>query len=240
MVKGQKRPRRLAILLLALMLVVGACSSTDLSFDAQFVDATIDNDFSTGGDDASGTTDADDTSVVAEVADTVGADVSLTCKLLFPTKPKMELVISEVVPGPSGFIELHNPTNTDFSVNSLGGSGYQLCEPSVCKKLSEIDSSMQIAAGGYARFAIPSAFTKASDSFGELVLYNGEVKPENVIDYICWGTGAFVSKGDGGKWAGDCVTTIPTGKALKRVSDSDGLTASSYSVAGDPSGPACQ
>ena len=143
------------------------------------------------------------------------------------------LIISAIDPGES--IELFNDSGSSVDLSASTGD---LCSPFTYVTLATLAPETVIGPGEYATLPWPAAFFD-NEAGGQIILYNistGHL-PDNIADFICWGTGSAGRKTqaeDVGKWSGDCVAAISAGKTIRRFTGTDGTTLTSYDPVAEP------
>lgn len=149
-----------------------------------------------------------------------------------------DIILSEIVPGAGGYIELYNTTS---SAITLPGA-YQLCSRPSYAGLG----TGTIPARGYLSIPWPAGFSDTLAG-GEVVLYSdgGFATPSSVMDFVCWGTNPHATRQptafSAGRWSastGGCAPAI-TGGAIHRRPLNDGVDASDYDTTSRPSGVSC-
>jgi hypothetical protein len=146
--------------------------------------------------------------------------------------PFPALVISEVNPG--DYVELFNTTDTDIV---LPGSYW------LCSDLLYAQVAGTVPAGGYATVTWPANFTRATNTSGEMIVYDNFdfTLDEHIMDYVIWGSPTFNRKGQAiavGKWVGANLTAL-AGGAVHRTIGVTGTTAADYDNTSAPSAQNC-
>ena len=146
--------------------------------------------------------------------------------------PLPALVISEVNPG--DYVELFNTTNGDIVLPGI----YWLCSD-----LQYAQVAGTVPAGGYATVPWPANFTRATNTSGEMIVYDNFdfTLDEHIMDYVIWGNPTFNRKGQAiaiGKWVGANATAL-TGGAIHRKIGVTGTTAADYDNTSAPSPMNC-
>jgi hypothetical protein len=143
------------------------------------------------------------------------------------------VVISEIKPGPGGYIELFNTTNGDFNT-----TGYWFCSPFVYAQVSVL-----VPAGSYKTVPWPASFDDTAAG-GEIQLFRSSAFNTSIeiLDFVCWGVNPHSSrKGQAeavGKWSGPCPGVLTNG-AIHRKIGTKGTTAADYDVSAAPSPMNC-
>lgn len=146
-----------------------------------------------------------------------------------------DLIISAIDPGE--WIEVFNPNDTPYDFDQSDGD---LCEPFVYQRFDAASPGTVLAPGGYARLPWPGNFGASDEAGGEIMIYNfaGGHSQNDIADFVCWGSGnASTRKGEAeavGKWIGDCAPAISAGQTIRRLVDTDGITAASYNSSAPP------
>jgi hypothetical protein len=143
------------------------------------------------------------------------------------------VIMSEINPGPSGYVEFFNPTGAAVSL-----TGWFLCSPFVYASLSGVT----VPAGGYKTVGWPGTFGD-DDSGGEVMLYDSSsfANSNDIIDYVCWGASNAFRLNQAlsvGKWSGAHAPAL-VGGAIHRVTNTTGTDAASYDVTAAPSPRNC-
>ena len=143
------------------------------------------------------------------------------------------LIISAINPGES--IELFNDGGSSVDLSASAGD---LCSPFTYITLATLAPETTIRPGEYATLPWPAAFFD-NEAGGQIILYNISTShlPGNIADFICWGTGSTGRKSQAegvGKWSGDCVAAIASGKTIRRLTGTDGATLASYDASAEP------
>jgi len=147
-----------------------------------------------------------------------------------------DIVISEVNPGPGGYIEIYNRTANIVSLN-----GWWFCSPFVYSPLG----ATSIGAFSYKTYAWPVTFAD-SDAAGEIMLYKSSNFNNNndIVDYVPWGASNFfrvtqvVLPTGNGKWSGAAAPALVNG-AIHRITGTTGTSAASYDVTSAPDPQNC-
>ncbi len=170
-------------------------------------------------------------------ADTGAADSATpACPDLRPSGAP-ELVISKIDLA-TGQVELFNP----------GASDLVLGDHAWCVRPAYPDVASTgpttVPAGGYAVYTLPAEIT-LDPAGGELALYSSGPFgiPDNMLDYVCWGTGKgspnrATEARDGAHWTGSCAPA-PTAGAIVRLPETGGVSADSYDTTATFSPTAC-
>ena len=143
------------------------------------------------------------------------------------------IVISEIKPGPGGYIELFNTTNGDFNT-----TGYWFCSPFNYSQVSVL-----VPAGSYLTVPWPVSFDDTTAG-GEVQLFKSSAfnTSTEILDFVCWGVNPhFSRKGQAeavGKWSGPCAPALTNG-AIHRIIGTKGTIASEYDVTSPPSPMNC-
>jgi len=143
------------------------------------------------------------------------------------------IVISEIKPGPGGYIELFNTTNGDFNT-----TGYWFCSPFVYSQVSVL-----VPAGSYLTVPWPAGFDDTAAG-GEIQLFKSSSfnTSTEILDFVCWGVNPHSSrKGQAeavGKWSGPCPPVLTNG-AIHRIIGTKGTLAADYDVTSPPSPMNC-
>lgn len=144
------------------------------------------------------------------------------------------VIISEVNPGPGGYVEYFNTTAAPFNLN-----GWWLCSPFNYSPAGNIN----VPAGGYATVPWPAGFAD-NDAGGEVMLYksaNFHINTD-IVDYICWGASNGFRLGQAqavGKWVGAAHSPALAGGAIHRLTGTPGTGPASYDVTAAPSPMNC-
>jgi hypothetical protein len=143
------------------------------------------------------------------------------------------VVISEVKPGPGGFIEFFNPGAVGFNL-----TGYWMCSPFNYA----LAGAVVVPAGGYATIPWPVNFLDTAAG-GEIMLYKSSNfgTSTDIVDYVCWGASnqfRYNQAVSVGKWVGACAPALTNGSISRRTSTT-GTNASSYDVTLPPSPMNC-
>ncbi len=161
----------------------------------------------------------------AEDAGSAGGDAGGTCQAAPDTDGGSGpgLIVSEVAPGPGGFVELYNRTSTSYSASDVVieafGASRALAGP--------------LAAGGRA----VAWFASVPDSGEVVVTVDGAIAA-----YVCWGQVAPSADQNlaatQGAWLspGSCALSPPAGESIHATGS--GRLAGEY-VAGPPSPATC-
>ena len=137
------------------------------------------------------------------------------------------IVISEINPGPGGYIEIYNRTANNVALN-----GWFFCSPFNYSPLG----ATSIGPFSYKTYAWPITFSD-DDAGGEMMLYkSGNFANNNdIVDYVPWGASngfrlaQVVLPGGNGKWSGAFPPALVNG-AIHRITNTTGTTAASYDV----------
>lgn len=150
-----------------------------------------------------------------------------------PGATAQTLVLSEIDPGPGGYVELYNNSASPIA---LGSSPASLCSPFRYASIASLGAGITIPAFGYALIPWPADFAD-TDAGGELQIYATGAfgVPEDVVDFVCWGTnphGSRIAEAfTAGKWsassAASCAPAL-TGGAIHRRIATDGVDAADY------------
>jgi hypothetical protein len=149
-----------------------------------------------------------------------------------------DIILSEIVPGAGGYIELYNTTS---SAITLPGP-YWLCSPFAYAMLG----TGTIPARGYLTIPWPASFSDTLAG-GEVILYSSDVfgSASAVMDFVCWGTNPHGTRQalafSASRWSastGGCAPPI-TGGAIHRRALTDGVDAADYDTTSRPSGVSC-
>lgn len=144
------------------------------------------------------------------------------------------VVISEIKPGPGGYIEYFNTTAAPFNV-----SPWWLCSPFDYAGAGLI----MVPAGGYVTIPWPANFSDTATG-GEVILYKSSLFGTNteILDFVCWGVnphGSRITQAVAvGKWSGACCAALTNG-AIHRKIGTKGTVAADYDVTSPPSPMNC-
>jgi hypothetical protein len=155
------------------------------------------------------------------------------------------LLLSEINPG--DYIELYNSTASLIDLDTVS---YQFCSPFNYCALATVGAGVTVPAGGYATVPWPTgancvANFPDTDLGGEVILYLNSIfsADDNIMDFVCWGTGhsgnSRKSQAEAtGKWTGPCAPALVSG-ALHRKPATDGIDASDYDAISVPTPMNC-
>jgi hypothetical protein len=144
------------------------------------------------------------------------------------------IVISEINPGPGGYIELFNTTAADFNT-----TGYWFCSPFTYAQVSVL-----VPAGSYMTVPWPAGFND-TDAGGEIQLYkSGNFGAStDILDFVCWGVNPHGSRKAQaiavGKWIGNPCAGALTNGAIHRKIGTMGNVPGDYDVTAAPSPMNC-
>lgn len=145
------------------------------------------------------------------------------------------VIMSEINPGPGGYIELFNPT-----VSNVNMTGWWFCSPFTYSPVGAV----VVPAGGYITVAWPAGFND-TDAGGEVQLFDSASfgTDTDIIDFVCWGTNPHGSRktqaNTTGKWVGSACAPALVNGAIHRLTNTTGTGPSSYDVTAQPSPMNC-